>query len=172
MGKNGGRPTCSSSFFPSDHDHFLLEPRKGLEGLGQAGGEMASAVWEMNCLDYEDHLWKLSCHCLCSEANDVPHYLWKKHLRSWVNHPCGFFCVAERGSDCSGKVSRALTPTKANKRYFVDAEYASLKKWKEKFWLAGCKYPFWWLFISCFYLAGWHQSIYPGFSQAASMGVP
>lgn len=44
MGKNGGRPTCSSSFFPSDHDHFLLEPRKGLEGLGQAGGEMASAV--------------------------------------------------------------------------------------------------------------------------------
>lgn len=59
----------------SHHGHFLLEPRKGLEGLGQAGGQMASAVREMNCLDYEVHLWKLSCHCLCSEANDVPHYL-------------------------------------------------------------------------------------------------
>lgn len=42
--RNGGRPTCSSCFFPSDRDHFLLGPRKGLEWLGQAREGMASAV--------------------------------------------------------------------------------------------------------------------------------
>lgn len=31
-------------FPPSDCDHFLLDPRKGSEGLGQAGGQMKSAV--------------------------------------------------------------------------------------------------------------------------------
>lgn len=59
----------------SHPDHFLLELRKGLEVLGQAGGGMASAVWQMNGLDCEYHLWKLYCHCLWPEANDLPHYI-------------------------------------------------------------------------------------------------
>lgn len=41
---------------------------------------------------------------------------------------CGFFCVAERGSDLSGKVSTALTPTRVKKREIL--YMLSIPLWK------------------------------------------
>lgn len=120
---------------------------------------------------FGDHLWKLSCHCLCSEANNSPHHIWKKHLKSWVMS-CGFICFAERGRESLWKGFHSFDSHLRQKdRNFIHAEYSSLKRWK-KFWHAGCKNPFWWLFVSCFCLAGWHQPVYPGCSQATSTGGP
>lgn len=96
----------------------------------QKGWARCWGTGEKCCVTTElfgDHLWKLSCHCLCSEANNSPHHIWKKHLKSWVM-ACGFFCVAERGNDLSGKVSTALTPTRDKKREIL--YMLSIPLWK------------------------------------------
>lgn len=110
---NGGRPTHSSFFSPIWLWPFPSGPQKGLRRAGPGWGtdEKCCVTAEL----FGDHLWKLFCHCLCSGANSPPHHICKKHFKSWVMS-CGFFCVAERGSDLSGKVSTPLTPIRDKKR--------------------------------------------------------